>query len=170
MSHCRGKFLTASQDSAQAPVCKSICAKNAEDEEPLHRSSKPNGAQSLKTISMLKKRISTEHRSRRWSQALKPSCASNIPIDGQNALSRANIPPPPANIKNNFCWRCSEWMSFDVETHNLAPPSEHDWKDGEFGHLRRVVDVDLVCALYIVPLGWTIGGGVRASGKSASHS
>jgi hypothetical protein len=28
MSHCRGKFLTASQDSAQAPVCKSICAKN----------------------------------------------------------------------------------------------------------------------------------------------
>jgi hypothetical protein len=93
----------------------------------------------------------------------KPSCA-NILIDGQNVLSRANIPPPPANIKNNFCWRCSEWMSFDVETHNLAPPSERDWQDGEFGHLRRVVDVDLVCALYIVQLGWTIGCFDQAEG------
>jgi hypothetical protein len=84
----------------------------------------------------------------------KPCLAS---IDDQKKLSRANVPPPSTNVKNNFCWRCSVWMGFDVETHDMAPPSERDWEDGEFGHLRRVVGVDLVRALYIVQLGWTIG-------------
>ena len=55
----------------------------------------------------------------------------------QSFYSQAKIKPPPDGIKDPqmFDWSCSFWISFDVETHDVAPTADKKgWAQGEFGH------------------------------------
>ena len=66
-------------------------------------------------------------------------------------LEKATIKPAPLDVKQDFDWTCDQWMSFDVETHDLAPDRhERGWTCGEFGHNRLKYNVDAVCALRAV--------------------
>lgn len=78
-------------------------------------------------------------------------------ISASDTLSQAKVTKPTAAVKHNFCWRCSRWISIDVETHDLAPRTERHWEDGRFGHLRRVVKLEHIRALRIVQVGLTFG-------------
>ena len=53
---------------------------------------------------------------------------------------------------------CDLLLSFDVETHKLAPARlERAWELGEFGHLRRITNDSSLKSLRVVQLGWTFG-------------
>jgi hypothetical protein len=74
----------------------------------------------------------------------------------QSFYTQAKIKPPPDVIKDPqvFDWSCDFWMSFDVETHDLAPKTDKKgWVQDEFGHKVRPE----VRNLRVVQLGWTVG-------------
>ena len=78
----------------------------------------------------------------------------------QSFYTQAKIKPPPDVIKDPqvFDWSCDFWMSFDVETHDLAPKTDKKgWVQGEFGHKVRPQDTTEVRNLRVVQLGWTVG-------------
>ena len=64
---------------------------------------------------------------------------------------------PPSEVLHGFDWACNFWASIDVETHDLAPPSDRVWEVGEFGHLRHRTGIARIRALRIVQIGWTVG-------------
>ena len=87
----------------------------------------------------------------------KPKRLIDIPEDDANLRGQLRIKPPPDEVKTEFNWDCRLWMSIDVETHDLAPPSDRKWETGSFGHLRRALDITKVQALRIVQIGWAFG-------------
>ena len=71
--------------------------------------------------------------------------------------TKAKIDSTPFHITTLFDWTCDAWLSFDVETHALAPNSGNGWEVGSFGHLRRICNLSDIEALQIVQIGWTFG-------------
>ena len=82
----------------------------------------------------------------------KPARVANMFSDDYGLRSQAKVNPPTDALKSCFLWSYGAWMGFDVETHDLAPPSKRFWEDGEFGHLRRVTDLTRIRALRVVQL------------------
>ena len=71
---------------------------------------------------------------------------------------KSKVPAPSAEIMGYFDWSCDLWLTVDVETHELAPPTQWSWEVGQFKHLRRKVDPKALASLRVVQLGWTVGG------------
>jgi len=87
----------------------------------------------------------------------KPARVADMFLDDHGVRSQAKVNPPTDALKGSFVWSHGTWMSIDVETHDLAPPSKRSWENGEFGHVRRATDLGRVRALRVVQIGWAIG-------------
>ena len=83
----------------------------------------------------------------------KPAKLANI----SDKPTKARVGKPTTFVKEYFDWSCDHWFSFDIETNNLAPPSEMVWELGDYHHQRRKGNIACVAELRIVQLGWTFG-------------
>ena len=86
-----------------------------------------------------------------------PKRLADIDANDAGLCGQMKVPPPPEDITGHFDWGCDLWLSFDVETHELAPLSKREWELGEFGHMRRATNDSSVRSLRVVQFGWTFG-------------
>ena len=90
-------------------------------------------------------------------QALQASEDRESVFRRARSADSAKVNRPSDGVKSQFAWSEGVWLSFDVETHALAPPSGRRWEEGEFGHQRRVTDNDRVRALRVIQIAWAVG-------------